>query len=263
MAACASPGAASFALQGTVVAGSFASAAGPLAYDVYLPPGYDSTTMRYPVIYYLHGLPAGPAAFATFTYVPAALEAAHLRAIVVAPEGASTTDTDPEYLDKGPGEEWDTAISVQLPAVIDGAYRTIATRDGRAIVGVSAGGYGAMLLGLHHLPRFSAIESWSGYFHPTDPDGLVSISSRPWLSAHSFVGSLGRAFAVNPTYLGFYVGADDARFRAENVEFARELSQAHVPFTFRMYPGGHSQKLWSAQAPSWLAALVAHLAPPA
>jgi S-formylglutathione hydrolase FrmB len=151
---------------------------------------------------------------------------------------------------------------VQLPELIDSDYRTIATRAGRAIVGVSAGGYGAMLLGLHHLARFSAIESWSGYFHPTDPLGVTSISSRPWLSAHSFVGSLRRAFVVNPTYLGFYVGASDTRFRAENVEFARELSRARVPFTFRMYPGGHSQELWTAEAPTWLPALVGHLTEP-
>lgn len=262
VAATAGRGSASLSLQGRLVSGSFASSAGTLAYEVYLPPGYDSSTLRYPVIYYLHGLPAGPAAFTTFTYVPAALEAARLPAIIVAPEGASVSDRDPEYLDKGPGEEWDTAISVQLPQVIDSEYRTIPTRAGRAIIGVSAGGYGAMLLGLHHLARFSAIESWSGYFHPTDPTGLTSISSRPWLSAASFVGSLRRAFLVNPTFLGFYVGAADTRFRAENVQFARDLSRALVPFLFRIYPGAHSQQLWSAEAPSWLTTLVRHLAAP-
>ena len=259
---CAGAGFAAPVLRGRVVSGSFASAAGTLAYDVYLPPGYDSSQLRYPVIYYLHGLPARPGAFTSFTYVPAALEAAQLQAIVVAPQGASSSDPDPEYLNKGPGEEWDTAIAVELPQLIDQEYRTIPTRAARAIVGVSAGGYGAMLLGLHHLPRFAAIESWSGYFHPTDPTGLISISSSPWLSAHSFVASLRRAFAVNRTYLGFYVGADDGRFRAENVQFARELSRARVPFVFRMYPGGHSQRLWTAEAPSWLSALVGHLARP-
>jgi enterochelin esterase-like enzyme len=151
---------------------------------------------------------------------------------------------------------------VQLPRLIDSLYRTVADRTGRAIVGVSAGGYGAMLLGLHHLGLFGAIESWSGYFHPTDPTGTRSISARPWLSAHTFVASLRRAFAVHPTFVGYYVGSLDAKFRAENVEFARELSQAKVPFVFRMYPLGHTQALWSAQAPVWLSLLAAHLAAP-
>jgi S-formylglutathione hydrolase FrmB len=248
-------------LAGQIVESSFVSAAGSLAYDVYLPPGYADSGLRYPVVYYLHGLPAGTGAFRTFGYVPRALESAGLAAIVVAPQGASAGDSDPEYLDKGPGQDWSSAIAVQLPQIVDDDYRTIPTRLGRAIVGVSAGGYGAMLLGLQHLGRFSAIESWSGYFHPTDPDGTRSISSRPWLSAHAFVGSLRRAFVVNPTFIGFYVGASDTLFRGENVELARQLSRAGVSFKFRIYPGGHDQSLWTAQAPEWLGELVARLAP--
>lgn len=248
-------------LHGRVVEGSFPSSAGTLAYDVYLPPGYDTSGERYPVVYYLHGLPAKATSFRSFGYVPQALEQDGLAAIVVAPQGATNTDTDPEYLDSGPGREWDTAIASELPRVIDAGYRTIATRAGRAIVGVSAGGYGAMLLGLHHLALFSAIESWSGYFHPTDPGGTHSLSDRPWWSAHAFVASLPRAFARNPTFLGFYVGAADARFRAENVGLARELTRAKVPFRFREYAGGHEQSLWTAQAPDWLALALGRLQP--
>ena len=249
-------------LQGRVVQDSFPSAAGRLSFDVYLPPGYDGSTTRYPVVYYLHGLPAGPDAYKTFGYVPRALEAAGERAIVVAPQGARTGDTDPEYVDWGPGRDWGQAIAVQLPHVVDARYRTIAARSARALVGLSAGGYGAMLLGLHHLGLFSVIESWSGYFHPTDPSGTRSIDDSPWWSAHAFVGSLRRAFAVHPTFLGFYVGAGDVRFRAENVELARELSRARVPFLFRLYPGGHEQSLWSAQAQPWLTLALARLTPP-
>jgi len=249
-------------LQGTIANGTFASAAGTLGYDVYLPPAYATSGLRYPVVYYLHGLPAGPLAYETFGYVARAVEQAGLQLIVVAPQGATQADPDPEYLDAGPGRDWETAIAVQLPHVIDSLYRTIPDRTGRALVGVSAGGYGAMLLGLHHLGLFGGIESWSGYFHPTDPTGTRSISSRPWLSAHTFVASLRRAFAVHPTFLGYYVGSLDTRFRAENVEFARELSQAKVPFLFRMYPLGHTQALWTAQAPPWLALLASRLAAP-
>ena len=258
-----SPSRAGGLLTGTIETGSFPSSAGTLGYDIYLPPGYATDERRYPVVYYLHGLPASATAYHTFRYVVQAVEQAALPVIVVAPQGSTDTDRDPEYLDGGPGQEWESAIAVELPELIDSLYRTIPDRSGRAIVGVSAGGYGAMLLGLHHLARFGAIESWSGYFHPTDPTGTVSVSSRPWLSAHSFVASLDRALAVHPTFLGFYVGSSDATFRGENVQFARELSRAKVPFFFRMYPGGHSQALWAAQAPAWLTLLVVHLAPPA
>ena len=249
-------------VQGAIAEGTFASSAGLLSYDVYLPPGYASSGKRYPVIYYLHGLPGGSLSFRGFGYVPSALERTGRQAIVVAPQGATAADSDPEYLDRGTGQDWDRAIATELPDVIDASYRTIADRAGRAIIGASAGGYGAMLLGLHHLARFSVIESWSGYFHPTDPTGTKPLDSTDWESAHSFVPSLRRALAVHPTLLGFYVGDGDARFRQENVGFARELSRARVPFRFRIYPGGHQQSLWSAQADEWLKLAADTLAPP-
>lgn len=249
-------------LQGSVVESSFASAAGTLAYDVYLPPGYATSALAYPVVYYLHGLAAGPGSFRTFRYVASALEETGRQAIVVAPQGATAADPDPEYLDWGPGRDWETAIAVQLPAVVDAHYRTIADRSGRALVGVSAGGYGATMLALHHLARFAVAESWSGYFHPTDPSGVFPISDRSWLSAHAFVPTLREAFRFHPIFLGFYVGADDGLFRPENVELARQLSRAHVPFLFREYPGGHVQTLWTREAPAWLSLALDHLAAP-
>ncbi len=50
------------------------------------------------------------------------------------------------------------------------SYRDTSTRTSarsvtappRGILGVSAGGYGAALAGLHHLATFSVVESWSG-----------------------------------------------------------------------------------------------------
>ena len=35
--------------------------------------------------------------------------------------------------------------------------------------------YGATILGLHHLSQYAVIESWSGYFHATNPDGTESL----------------------------------------------------------------------------------------
>lgn len=261
LAAAAAPAAAR-ATAGQVTERTFDSAAGPLAYDVYLPPGYATSGLDYPVVYYLHGLPAGATSFRRFGYVAQALEQSGIAAIVVAPQGATATDTDPEYLDWGAGRDWDTALAVQLPEIVDASFRTIPNRDGRALVGVSAGGYGATILGLHHLARFSVIESWSGYFHPTNPAGTAPLPTPPWDDAHTFVASLRRAFAYHPTYLAFYVGASDTLFRPENVELARELSRANVPFVFRMYPGGHTQTLWTAEAPAWLQAAAARLTPP-
>ena len=48
-------------------------------------------------------------------------------------------------------------------AAVDRRYRTIRSGSGRAIGGLSEGGYGALNIGLHHPGRFRVIESWSGY----------------------------------------------------------------------------------------------------
>jgi enterochelin esterase-like enzyme len=255
-------------LAGTIQEDSFRSTAlrGTLHFAVYLPPGY-GRGQRYPVIYYLHGLPATGNAYLTFGFVPAALEQKRLRAIVGAPLGARAGDSDPEYLDWGPGRNWETAIAGELPAYVDSHFQTIRRRSGRALIGVSAGGYGAFLLTLHHLASFAVVEPWSGYFHPTDPSGtkplkLGSAGADARASAHTLVSSLQEDVRRFPTLLAFYVGRGDSRFRQENVQLDHELTAAHVPHVFRLYAGGHSQQLWQSEAGKWLAMAVDHLAAP-
>ena len=234
---------------------------------VYLPPDYARTTARYPVVYYLHGLPATSSSYLGTDYLRAAMASIGRDAIVVAVQGARDGEPDSEYLNAGPGHNWETAIAVEVPRVIDERFRTIAGRNGRAIVGVSAGGYGAMLVGLHHLSRYSVIESWSGYFHPTDVTGTVgldlgSTTKNAHASAHTFVSTLRQTFAREATFLAFYVGSADKRFRPENELLDRELSAAKVPHLFRVYPGAHLQALWTAHAGPWLALALDHLASP-
>lgn len=229
-------------------------------YAVYLPSGYATSGRRYPVIYALHGLPSDAAGYRDVPIAAwgAIAEAAGRPAIVVAPQGARAGDSDPEWHDWGPGRDWETAVAVELVARIDRDYRTISSRRGRALIGTSAGGYGAALIGLHHLDTFSVIQSWSGYFHATDPAGtgpmdLGSPLANLVASAHAFVPLLPRWFLIwEPTYLGFYIGDRDDRFLAENRQLDRELRAAHVTHHFAVYSGGHSGALWSAHARTWI-----------
>ena len=238
---------------------------GRLRLSIYLPSGYASAQRRYPVVYFLHGLPASPTSFRGADFLARALELSGRKAIIVAPQGARDNDSDPEYLDWGTGRNWETAITRDIVGYVDSHFRTIPQRRGRAIVGLSAGGYGAVILALHHLAAFSVVESWSGYFHPTDPQGLHTLDlgsarANANASAHAFVKTLRREFARRPTYFAFYVGRGDDRFRDENERFDRELDAAHVPHVFRVYAGGHEQSVWTSHARAWLAVAVDHLA---
>jgi enterochelin esterase-like enzyme len=235
-------------------------------YLIQLPPDYATSGKRYPVVYFLHGLPAGPTTYQGVAWVGRALAAETKPAIFVVPQGTRRQQGDPEYLDWGPGHNWATALAVELPRWIDSHYRTIASRSGRAIVGASAGGYGAASLGLAHPAEFAAVESWSGYFEPTDPTGshaldLGSRAANEAASLHKQAARLARQFREYPTFFGFYVGRSDPTFVEENVELNRELEAARVQHVYALYPGGHSTALWRAQAHYWLGMALNHLAP--
>ncbi|HET8605967.1 MAG TPA: alpha/beta hydrolase-fold protein [Gaiellaceae bacterium] len=229
---------------------------------VVLPPDYATSGKRYPVVYFLHGLPAGPTAYRSARWLED--DVARLGgAILVRPQGARPGDTDPEYRNWGAGRDWETYVARELPAYIDAHFRTIANRRGRAIMGLSAGGYGAAAIGLAHLDRFSVVESWSGYFHPTDPTGWKTIAAGPHSDVHRLIVRLAADERRRPTFLGFYVGRGDDRFRDENEQLNRELNAARIPHAFTEYPGGHETSLWRAHALAWLRLGLRHLAPAA
>jgi putative tributyrin esterase len=235
---------------------------GSLHVLVVLPPDYDETQLRYPVVYFLHGLPAGPDAYRSFGWLGRALAQAG-RAILVFPQGARTGDTDAEYRNWGVGRNWETYLARELPAYVDSHFRTIASRRGRALLGLSAGGYGAAAIGLAHLDRFSVVESWSGYFHATDPTGTKPIAAGPNSNVHLLIAHLRADKRTRSSFLGFYVGSGDDRFRDENELLNRELNAAGVPHAFAIYAGGHEDALWRRHARDWLRLALAHLARPA
>jgi len=226
----------SFALDGT------------LHFEVYLPADYASTARRYPVVYFLHGLPSGATAYQGVGFVERALDQVGRSAILVAPQGARWNEPDPEYVDHGPGDGWETAIARELPVIVDSLYRTIPTRSARAIVGISAGGFGAMHIGFAHLGRFSVVQSWSGYFHPTDPTGTKAIDLGPDNNVHRQLLATRAQLLRLHTTVAFYVGNGDSRFLAENRQLNLELSRAGIPHVFRVYAGGHEQALWQRYA---------------
>ncbi len=89
------------ALAGTISYSSFRSKSlgGVDHYSIYLPADYDMGATRYPVVYFLHGLPASATAYRSIQPVVQALEQTRREAIVVGVQGARNGDTDPEWLD--------------------------------------------------------------------------------------------------------------------------------------------------------------------
>lgn len=248
--------------------GAFRSSAvrGTLHYAIALPPGYGSSRKRYPVVYVLHGLPASAQAYKGISGYAESLAATGRNAIVVGAQGARAGDTDPEWHDWRPGRDWETATQHELVAFVDAHYRTIAARSARAIVGISAGGYGATLIALHHPETYKVIESWSGYFHITTPEGrtldLGSDAANADASAHASVPQIEHRFRpYGATFFGFYIGNKDPYpgFVADNVRLSKELKAAGIPHTFRIYRGAHNATFWDQHQDEWLSGAVGHL----
>jgi enterochelin esterase-like enzyme len=142
---------------------------------VYLPPGYADPAnahRRYPVVYLVHGWPGTP--WDWFGAGEAGRTAATMQRqdliqpmILVSVDAGAGTPRDTECLDSvAGGPRIQTFLSSALVRDVDHAYRTIASRSGRAIGGVSSGGYCALNLGLRHQQVFGTILAMMPYGDP-------------------------------------------------------------------------------------------------
>ena len=146
----------------------------PVRAYVYLPPGYaakSNAKRRYPVVYLLHGYPGGPIDWFRGAEVQDQMDAL-LRyrlvhpMIVVAPDASGGWLHDSEMVNQVRGPQVETYLTRTVVAAIDARYRTIPDRSGRAIGGVSSGGYGALDLGLRHQGAYAVILSMMPYGDP-------------------------------------------------------------------------------------------------
>ena len=131
----------------------------PIPYAVYIPADAPAAGERWPVLYLLHGLRGRDGDWFTWgnlsTILDRMIESGAIPPMVVVAPGAG----DSWYVDNpDPGGLGliETAITSDLIDVIDKRLPTAACREGRAIGGVSMGGYGAILLALRHPDLFRA-----------------------------------------------------------------------------------------------------------
>lgn len=235
--------------------------------DVYLPPGYAaSPSRRYPVFYLLHGFPGRPGAFlqtVRLGVVEDILLAKHLIRpfILVMPFGSSGTFTDKEWANGiHRGEGWETYVARDLVRSVDARYRTIRNGAGRALGGLSEGGYGALNIGIHHPGEFGVLESWSGYGRAADIGSIFGHRAQ-LLAANSPLTTLPAAAAKlrsAGTFVWFYSGSDD-HLLGQNRALADELARAGVGYRFFVVRGGHNWALWRGNAAVGLLAASRHL----
>lgn len=123
---------------------------------LYLPPGYDNTTKRYPVVYWAHGFGRTPSdsIFYKMDNWQSLLDKAIANKII-APFIMVFVDNTTQfwgsnYANSKLTGNWADLMSKEIIQHIDQKYRTIKSNKSRGIAGYSMGGYGALRLAMQN-----------------------------------------------------------------------------------------------------------------
>lgn len=132
-----------------------------MKFDIVLPPDYYTGEKRYPVLYLLHGY------MQNYTVWGRNLNGAYYARqlqdlILVLPDGGNTWFVNYSKSADGESDDWEDYLVDDLIGYVDNNYRTEARREGRAISGLSMGGFAAFSIGLRRPHLFASIGSTSG-----------------------------------------------------------------------------------------------------
>ncbi len=234
-------------------------------YCVYLPAGYDAVAAqhsanRYPVLYFLHGLGDNEQTLFNsggWTLLDD-LRRQHKMGdfLIVAPEGRRSF-----YINSADGSvRYSDFFLQEFMPRIEGLYRIRAGRSGRAISGISMGGYGALRFAFAHPELFSAVSSQSAALITESPQELDAasqtgsplagvlgpvfgkpINGTHWNENSPFALAKKNTVALRKLAIYFNCGRDDNYgFEKGAATLHDELQKEKVVHDYRSYPGDHS-----------------------
>jgi len=227
-----------------------------VGFNIILPRDYATSSQRYPVLYLLHGYTDHYPAWVSYTGI--VQYARSYAQIIVMPEGDNGYYTN-SYSD--PKLAWEDFIIQDLVPYVDSHYRTVAARQGRAIAGLSMGGYGAMKLGLKYPHLFAAVASLSGVVaaprwkdrypvedadYPKLIDGIFGPRESPARAANDPFELIKKLPAEQRPQLYLSIGTSD-NLLEENRQFVRLLAELKVPYEYREVLGEHEWPVWDQQ----------------
>jgi S-formylglutathione hydrolase FrmB len=234
-------------------------------YCVYLPASYDGSATdkpsgRYPVLYFLHGLGDNEQTLFNsggWTLLDD-LRKQHKMGefLIVAPEGRRSF-----YINTADGSfRYNDFFLQEFMPHIESTYRIRAGRAGRAISGISMGGYGALRMAFAHPELFSSVSAQSAALITESPRSLDAASQagaplsgvlgavfgKPinvthWNDNNPFVLAERNVAGVRKLAIYFNCGQDDNYgFEKGAAALHSELQREHVAHEYHAYQGDHS-----------------------
>jgi S-formylglutathione hydrolase FrmB len=260
-----------------VVKGELASALmrRNMPYNIILPADRAEEYLHFPVLYLLHGLFGS---FDNWTTLTGLVNyAAARRLIIVTPEGGDGWYTDSET---AADEKYESYLIKELVPSIDANFRTIKDRAGRAVAGLSMGGYGALKFGIKYPKLFAMTASISGAF-----DCAERSDDRPgsgWNDLrHSVLQVFGEAGSKTRNENDLYklvseLSADEISrlpsiyldcgrgdgFLGANQKLAALFSKRKISHEYRELPGEHDWNYWDERVKHILKLAAEKLAAP-
>ena len=232
-----------------------------LPYRILLPGEYAKSGRRYPVLYLLHGLFGSENDW--WQYSKLIEYAAKYRMIIVTP---GVGDSWYANSASNPNARYEDVIVRDLIPYIDEHYRTISTREGRAIAGLSMGGLASMKFALRYPTMFAFAGSISGAFGVPRTARLGKTPKAKMLKdLRAVFGGPGsqtrndndvlwlldhfQADRSSIPYLYISTGTSDPlpQVSESNPPFARALRAGNVKHEYYEHAGTHDWHFWDSE----------------
>ena len=205
----------------------------------------------FPVLYMLHGMSDNYTAWTRRTSIERYVQ--DLPVIVVMPDGDRSF-----YCDAFGRATWryETFLSGDLVRFVDTVFHTVRAPRGRAIGGLSMGGYGALMLALKHPGIYGSAISFSGAVMAAHRTASPEWSARgEWTSIFGPAPHGGPNDTVNlataaarrkkAPAIWIDCGTEDFLIE-ENRRFHEHLTSLEIAHEYFEYPGAHSWDYWDA-----------------
>lgn len=238
-------------------------------YSLYLPPDYDNTNRRYPVLYLLHGYSDDETGWTQFGEVKAIAdkqirENQMTEMIIAMPDGGVSW-----YINSADGKVKyeDFFISEFIP-FIDATYRTRTEKRYRGIAGLSMGGHGTLIMAMKHPELFATAaplsagiftkeelinmpeENWNNVFGPPygknkGADRVNDHLNKNWVLALVETGNAEELLKVK-----YYIDCGDKDFLIKgNMALHALMIDKKIPHEFRVREGVHNWDYWRTALP--------------
>jgi len=151
-------------------------------YSIYLPPDYQLSQRKYPVLYLLHGYTDDETGWVQFGEVKAiadqSIENGELTPTIIAMPDAGVS----WYVNSADGKvKFEDFMVKEFIPYIDATYKTRATKQFRAVAGLSMGGMGTCIMAMKHPDLFSSAAPLSAATWTEDE--IETMPDDRWVSA--------------------------------------------------------------------------------